>query len=65
MSLWVEVLRILVRDVLESSGPGSEVRIPIQDKGDLWTGLVTRSNPGRISASALRVVERPRRDQSQ
>lgn len=36
MSLWVDTLRILVRDVLRSSGPGSEVKIHVRDSDGLW-----------------------------
>lgn len=64
MSLWVDTLRILLKDVLRSSGPESEVRIQVCDKDGFWIGAVTESHSDSVSASALRVVERHRRDQS-
>lgn len=36
MSWWVDTLRILVRDVLRSSRPGSEVKIQVRDSDGIW-----------------------------
>lgn len=36
MSHWVDTLRILLRDVLRSSEPRSEVRIQVRDKDGFW-----------------------------
>lgn len=49
MSLRVNTLRILVKDVLRSSGPGSEVRIQVRDKGGFWRDhSSTSANPESV-----------------
>lgn len=64
MSLWMDTLRILLKDVLRSSEPESEVKIQAGDEDGFWIGSVTECHSDPVSASALRVVERHRRDQS-
>lgn len=57
MSLWVDTLRILLKDVLRSSGPESEVRIQVRDKDGFWRDhSSTSANPESVQG-AVRATE--------
>lgn len=62
MSFWVDTLRILVRDVLESSGPGSEIRIQVRDSDGFWRDhSVVSANSDSVQNTLLATESATRR----
>lgn len=57
MSLWVDILRIIFRDVLESFGPGSGVKIQVRDRDGLWRDHAQTNGTSEGVQENLRATE--------